>query len=193
MACARVPLDEQQVTEPGPMGKEHTLPALVSHHLIYTNTHSKSRLWWSGIPWRAAHKKNSFIRYKQTLCFLFTVSTRSGRRSAVLCLTSPRQKTALPLRWRSFWNMPNSSQRTWSGCSHCPMTSSGVRWGTANISMSNISLPVHLITNLPGSWQNVSSRYIQFQIQNVLPPSLPPLLWSLSSIRWYLMSLCRGA
>ncbi|XP_010749645.1 activating signal cointegrator 1 complex subunit 2 [Larimichthys crocea] len=28
MACARVPLDEQQVTEPGPMGKEHTLPAL---------------------------------------------------------------------------------------------------------------------------------------------------------------------
>lgn len=30
MACARVPLDEQQVTEPGPLGKEHTLPALVS-------------------------------------------------------------------------------------------------------------------------------------------------------------------
>ncbi|XP_041855169.1 activating signal cointegrator 1 complex subunit 2 isoform X1 [Melanotaenia boesemani] len=28
MACARVPLDEQQVTEPGPYGKEHTLPAL---------------------------------------------------------------------------------------------------------------------------------------------------------------------
>lgn len=28
MACARVPLDEQQVTEPGPLGKEHTLPAL---------------------------------------------------------------------------------------------------------------------------------------------------------------------
>lgn len=29
MACARVPLDEQQVTEPGPSGQEHTLPALV--------------------------------------------------------------------------------------------------------------------------------------------------------------------
>lgn len=28
MACARVPLEEQQVTEPGPLGKEHTLPAL---------------------------------------------------------------------------------------------------------------------------------------------------------------------
>ncbi|XP_018544003.1 activating signal cointegrator 1 complex subunit 2 [Lates calcarifer] len=28
MACARVPLDEQQVTECGPLGKEHTLPAL---------------------------------------------------------------------------------------------------------------------------------------------------------------------
>uniref|UniRef100_A0A665TX32 CUE domain-containing protein n=1 Tax=Echeneis naucrates TaxID=173247 RepID=A0A665TX32_ECHNA len=28
MASARVPLDERQVTEPGPLGKEHTLPAL---------------------------------------------------------------------------------------------------------------------------------------------------------------------
>uniref|UniRef100_A0A8P4FZT6 CUE domain-containing protein n=1 Tax=Dicentrarchus labrax TaxID=13489 RepID=A0A8P4FZT6_DICLA len=28
MACAQVPLDEQQVTEPGPLGKEQTLPAL---------------------------------------------------------------------------------------------------------------------------------------------------------------------
>ncbi|KAM7415629.1 hypothetical protein PAMA_017926 [Pampus argenteus] len=28
MACARVPLDEQQVTEPDPLGKERTLPAL---------------------------------------------------------------------------------------------------------------------------------------------------------------------
>lgn len=28
MACARVPLDEQQVTEPSPLGKERTLPAL---------------------------------------------------------------------------------------------------------------------------------------------------------------------
>ncbi|KAM9392808.1 activating signal cointegrator 1 complex subunit 2 [Pholidichthys leucotaenia] len=28
MACAHVPLDEQQVTEPGPLGKERTLPAL---------------------------------------------------------------------------------------------------------------------------------------------------------------------
>uniref|UniRef100_A0A7N6AXB8 CUE domain-containing protein n=1 Tax=Anabas testudineus TaxID=64144 RepID=A0A7N6AXB8_ANATE len=28
MACARVPLDEQSVTEPGPLGKERTLPAL---------------------------------------------------------------------------------------------------------------------------------------------------------------------
>lgn len=31
MACARVPLDEQQVTEPGPLGQEHTLPALVRY------------------------------------------------------------------------------------------------------------------------------------------------------------------
>lgn len=31
MACARVPLDEQQVTEPGPNGKDHTLPALVRY------------------------------------------------------------------------------------------------------------------------------------------------------------------
>lgn len=30
MACALVPLDEQQVTEPGPLGREVTLPALVS-------------------------------------------------------------------------------------------------------------------------------------------------------------------
>lgn len=34
MACARVPLDEQQVTEPGPLGNERTLPALVSHSLL---------------------------------------------------------------------------------------------------------------------------------------------------------------
>lgn len=107
MACARVPLDEQQVTEPGPLGKEHTVPALVSHIAsFYTAIHSN---------------------YHLTMCFLIHVSTRSGRRSAVLCLTSHRQKMALLLRWRSFWNMPNSSQRTLSGCSHCPMTSSGVR------------------------------------------------------------------
>lgn len=39
MACAHVPLDEQQVTESGPLGKEVTLPALVSqrtlHHIIF--------------------------------------------------------------------------------------------------------------------------------------------------------------
>lgn len=41
MACARVPLDEQQVTEPGPLGKEHTLPALVGHITsFYTEIHS---------------------------------------------------------------------------------------------------------------------------------------------------------
>lgn len=34
MACARVPLDEQQVTEPGPLGKERTLPALVSDDTV---------------------------------------------------------------------------------------------------------------------------------------------------------------
>lgn len=34
MACARVPLDEQQVTEPGPLGKERSLPALVSHSAV---------------------------------------------------------------------------------------------------------------------------------------------------------------
>lgn len=39
MACARVPLDEQQVTEPDPQGKEHMLPALVSVHIasLYTD------------------------------------------------------------------------------------------------------------------------------------------------------------
>lgn len=31
MACVRVPLDEQQVTEPGPLGQDHTLPALVRY------------------------------------------------------------------------------------------------------------------------------------------------------------------
>lgn len=31
MACARVPLDEQHVTEPGTYGKERTLPALVRY------------------------------------------------------------------------------------------------------------------------------------------------------------------
>lgn len=31
MACAHVPLDEQQVTEPGPLGREVTLPALHPH------------------------------------------------------------------------------------------------------------------------------------------------------------------
>ena len=31
MACAIVPLDEQQVTEPSVVGKDRTLPALVSH------------------------------------------------------------------------------------------------------------------------------------------------------------------
>lgn len=46
MACARVPLDEQQVTEPGPLGKEHTLPALVSHRTtsFYTELHSSSSM-----------------------------------------------------------------------------------------------------------------------------------------------------
>lgn len=120
MACARVPLDEQQVTEPGPLGKEHTLPALVSHFTsFHTDIHSNSSLWCS--------RNNLEFYQRQTLCFLFHTSTQPGRRSAVLCLTNPHQKTALLLRWRSFWNMPNSSQRTWSGCSHCPMTSSGVR------------------------------------------------------------------
>lgn len=38
MACARVPLDEQQVTEPGPSGKEHTLPALVRASTTCFNT-----------------------------------------------------------------------------------------------------------------------------------------------------------
>lgn len=33
MACAHVPLDEQQVTEPGPLGREVTLPALVSQRI----------------------------------------------------------------------------------------------------------------------------------------------------------------
>lgn len=33
MACAQVPLDEQQVTEPGPLGREVTLPALVSQRI----------------------------------------------------------------------------------------------------------------------------------------------------------------
>lgn len=43
MACARVPLDEQQATEPGPLGKERTLPALVSRHWwFYANVHSDS-------------------------------------------------------------------------------------------------------------------------------------------------------
>lgn len=121
MACAQVPLDEQQVTELGPLGKSHTLPALVSHCItsFYTAIHSNRNLWY---PW------NELTFYhKQNLCSLFNISTQTGRRSAAFCLTSPHQKMALLLQWRSFWNIPNSSQRTWSGCSHCLMTSSGVR------------------------------------------------------------------
>lgn len=38
MACARVPLDEQQVTEPGPSGQEHTLPALVRESTFHTDS-----------------------------------------------------------------------------------------------------------------------------------------------------------
>lgn len=37
MACARVPLDEQQVTEPGPSGQEHTLPALVREYCPFSH------------------------------------------------------------------------------------------------------------------------------------------------------------
>ena len=45
MACAQVPLDEQQVTEKGPLGKEQTLPALVSHITSsYTKKQSKNHL-----------------------------------------------------------------------------------------------------------------------------------------------------
>lgn len=54
-------------------------------------------------------------------------STQSGRRTAVLCLISPHQKMAHLLSWRSFWNMPNLSQRTLIGYLHNRMTSSGVR------------------------------------------------------------------
>lgn len=70
MACARVPLDEQQVTEPGPLGKEHILPALVSHGItsFYTDIHSNSSLW--------SLRNNLTFYQKQTLCYLFNISTR---------------------------------------------------------------------------------------------------------------------
>lgn len=70
MACARVPLDEQQVTEPGPLGKEHILPALVSHRItsFYTDIHSNSSLW--------CLRNNLTFYQKQTLCYLFNISTR---------------------------------------------------------------------------------------------------------------------
>lgn len=46
MACAQVPLDEQQVTEPDLQGKEHTLPALVSQSFnsLHTNVDFNSSL-----------------------------------------------------------------------------------------------------------------------------------------------------
>lgn len=123
MACARVPLDEQQVTEPGPHGKEHTLPALVRYcatcfnkELFTLNKNHTSPL----------NKSLSFTDNNPcTVCN--KNSTQSGRRTAVLCLISPHQKMALLLSWRSFWSMPNSSQRTLIGYSHNLMTSSGVR------------------------------------------------------------------
>ncbi len=156
MACARVPLDELQVTEPGPLGKEHTLPALVSHITsFYTEIHSNSSPWCSRNNLTCLSRRS--VYQNQTMCFLFHISTRPGRRSAALCLTSHCLKTALRLRWRSFWNMPNSSQRTWSGCSHCRMTSSGVRWGSrVNISLSHVCLSVHLPTKVCGCWVNVN-------------------------------------
>lgn len=63
------------------------------------------------------------------------VSIHTGRRSAAFCPTRPRQKMALLLRWRSFWNVPNLSQKTWNGCCHCHTTSSGVRWVFAGAQM----------------------------------------------------------
>lgn len=134
MACAQVPLDEQQVTEKGPLGKEQTLPALVSHITSScTKEQSKNHL---------THLSQVKLYQKENMCLLFHISTRQGRRTVFLCLTNPLQKTALPLRWRSFWNMPNSSQRTWSGCWHCPMTSSGVRWGAVIIKIQYHNTPL---------------------------------------------------
>lgn len=80
MACARVPLDEQQVTEPGPLGKERTLPALVSRLFAF-----RYFILICGAPLR----KNVF--------FLFRISTQREKRSVFLCLTNPHQKMALLL------------------------------------------------------------------------------------------------
>lgn len=122
MACARVPLDEQQVTEAGPYGKEHTLPALVR----YCTTCFNKDLFTLKIYSSALNKNLSFTDNNHcTVCK--KISTQSGRRTAVLCLISPHQKMALLLSWRSFWSMPNSSQRTLIGYSHNLTTNSGVR------------------------------------------------------------------
>lgn len=134
MACARVPLDEQQVTEPGPLGKERTLPALVSkpsseHYVQFAQSqpspqqqHNAHEDQFIGMHPESPHCHSPTV--------LFYVSTQTGKKRGVLCLISPCWRTAPLLRWRSSWNMPSSSLRTWSGCQHCPMTSSGARCGT---------------------------------------------------------------
>lgn len=123
MACARVPLDEQQVTEPGPYGKEHTLPALVR----YCTTCFNKDLFTLKKFTAVLLTKTSLLLITITVLSVKTISTQSGRRTAVLCLISPHQKMALLLSWRSFWSMPNSSQRTLIGYSRNLTTNSGVR------------------------------------------------------------------
>lgn len=93
MACARVPLDEQQVTEPGPYGKEHTLPALVRY---CTTCFNNEPFTLKNNHTSSLNKNLSFTDNNPcTVCK--TNSTQSGRRTAVLCLISPHQKMALLL------------------------------------------------------------------------------------------------
>lgn len=106
MACAHVPLDEEQVTEPGPLGREVTLPALVSQcgHLYVCFFQTDVQ--------RSISLERSLHPEANISAVSLVVSTRTGRRSAALCLTRPPRRPALLLRWRSFWNMPNLLQRT---------------------------------------------------------------------------------
>lgn len=89
MACAQVPLDEQQVTELGPQGKEHTLPALVSYITLFcTEIHSNSSLWctWNNnLPHRPVHQNH-------TLCFYFTPAPNQEGRSLFCALQAPARR-----------------------------------------------------------------------------------------------------
>lgn len=82
MACALVPLDEQQVTEPGPLGREVTLPALVSQ---LNSTYSL--YWWNGdVQYMySTVKHQTWALYKPTNISTVSWSAPTQEGRALLC------------------------------------------------------------------------------------------------------------